>query len=58
MRFAGGRLFGLDLDRGEYAAQLRSALGNLKGPLMKVAQVVATIPDALPDEYITELAQL
>ena len=57
-RFAGGRFLGLDLDRGEHAAELKSALGNLKGPLMKVAQIVATIPDALPDEYITELAQL
>jgi predicted unusual protein kinase regulating ubiquinone biosynthesis (AarF/ABC1/UbiB family) len=58
VRFAGGRFLGLALDRGEHAAQLKSALGNLKGPLMKVAQIVATIPDALPDEYITELAQL
>jgi predicted unusual protein kinase regulating ubiquinone biosynthesis (AarF/ABC1/UbiB family) len=58
MRFAGGRFFGLDLDRGEYAAQSRPALGNFKGSLMKVARVVATIPDALPDECITELAQL
>ena len=58
VRFAGGRFLGLGLDRGEHAAQLKSALGNLKGPLMKVAQIVATIPDALPDEYITELAQL
>ncbi len=58
VRFAGGRFLGLALDRGEHAAQLKSALGNLKGPLMKVAQIVATIPDALPDEYIAELAQL
>ena len=58
VRSAGRRFLGLDLDRGEHAAQLKSALGNLKGPLMKVAQIVATIPDALPDEYITELAQL
>ena len=58
VRVAGRRFLGLDLDRGEHAAQLRSALGGLKGPLMKVAQILATIPDALPDEYITELAQL
>jgi predicted unusual protein kinase regulating ubiquinone biosynthesis (AarF/ABC1/UbiB family) len=57
-RFAGGRVLGLDLDRGDHATQLKLALGNLKGPLMKVAQIVATVPDALPDEYITELAQL
>ena len=36
----------------------RSALGGLKGPLMKAAQLLATIPDALPPEYARELAQL
>ena len=30
-------------------------LGGLKGPLMKVAQLAATIPDALPPEYAFEL---
>src|SRR5690606_35018031 len=29
-----------------------------KGPLMKAAQLLATIPDALPPEYARELAQL
>ena len=38
--------------------ELREALGGLKGPLMKVAQLIATIPDALPAEYAAELAQL
>ncbi|HHN72921.1 MAG TPA: AarF/ABC1/UbiB kinase family protein, partial [Thermopetrobacter sp.] len=32
--------------------------GGLKGPLMKVAQLLATVPDALPAEYAAELAQL
>ncbi|MDP6785751.1 MAG: AarF/UbiB family protein [Rhodospirillales bacterium] len=57
-RFAGRRALSLDQNRGEHAVQLKAALGNLKGPLMKVAQIAATVPDALPDEYITELAQL
>jgi predicted unusual protein kinase regulating ubiquinone biosynthesis (AarF/ABC1/UbiB family) len=30
----------------------------LKGPLMKVAQFLSTVPDALPAEYAAELAQL
>ena len=34
------------------------ALGGLKGPLMKVAQILATIPDALPKEYVNELSHL
>jgi predicted unusual protein kinase regulating ubiquinone biosynthesis (AarF/ABC1/UbiB family) len=57
-RMAGARYLGLELDRGRHAAELRGALGGLKGPLMKVAQIMATIPDALPKEYVQELAQL
>ena len=45
-------------DHQKQAAQLAAALGGLKGPLMKVAQLLATIPDAIPAEYATELAQL
>src|SRR6478735_11000022 len=57
-RMAGSRYLGLELDRGKNAAELKTALGGLKGPLMKVAQIMATIPDALPKEYVQELAQL
>jgi len=57
-RFAGARLFGLDLDRGQNAVELAAALGGLKGPIMKVAQLMATIPDVLPPEYVAELAKL
>src|SRR5262249_42659907 len=35
-----------------------AALGGLKGPIMKVAQLLATIPDALPPEYAQALGQL
>ena len=38
--------------------ELAAALGGLKGPIMKVAQLLATIPEALPPEYITELTKL
>jgi len=57
-RVVGERYLGLKLDRGQHAAELRAALGGLKGPLMKVAQIMATIPDGLPKEYVQELAQL
>ncbi|MGB0670647.1 MAG: ABC1 kinase family protein [Rhodospirillales bacterium] len=57
-KFAGGRLFGTDASREGYAADLADALGGLKGPLMKVAQILATIPDALPEEFTRELARL
>jgi predicted unusual protein kinase regulating ubiquinone biosynthesis (AarF/ABC1/UbiB family) len=57
-KLAGARLFGLTLDRGQNAAELAAALGGLKGPIMKVAQLMATIPDALPPEYVAELQKL
>ena len=57
-RLAGERYLGLGLDRGRHAAELKSVLGGIKGPLMKVAQLLATIPDALPKEYAQELVQL
>ena len=57
-RMAGARLFGIDLDRARNAAELAAALGGLKGPIMKVAQLLATIPEALPPEYIEQLGKL
>lgn len=57
-RIAGSKLFGLDgRDQGN-AAALAQALGGLKGPLMKVAQLMATVPDVLPPEYAEELSKL
>ncbi len=55
---AGERYFGLKIDRDAHARELRAALGGLKGPLMKVAQLLATIPEAIPEEYVAELSQL
>jgi len=43
---------------GSGPADLANALGGLKGPLMKVAQLLATIPDAVPPEYAAELMKL
>ena len=40
------------------ARALKEALGRLKGPLMKLAQIAATIPDLLPSEFAAELAEL
>ncbi len=51
-------VLGLALDREKNASDLTAALGGLKGPLMKVAQLLSTIPDALPPEYAEELAKL
>ncbi len=57
-KVAGQRLFGLEADRAATARALAHALGGLKGPLMKVAQLLSTIPEALPAEYVHELSQL
>jgi predicted unusual protein kinase regulating ubiquinone biosynthesis (AarF/ABC1/UbiB family) len=57
-KVAGEKIFGLTINHEKHAAQLRGALGNLKGPLMKVAQILGTIPDLVPPEYTKELAQL
>ena len=57
-RMAGSRMLGRGTDDAGNAAALTRALGGLKGPLMKVAQLLSTIPDALPAEYAEALQQL
>jgi predicted unusual protein kinase regulating ubiquinone biosynthesis (AarF/ABC1/UbiB family) len=57
-RVAGERVFGVRTNRASHAEDLKTVLGGLKGPLMKVAQFLSTVPDALPAEYAAELAQL
>ena len=58
-RMAGRRLLGRGGgDASSEAAVLAQALGGLKGPIMKVAQLLATVPDLLPPEYAAELQKL
>jgi len=57
-KVAGEHYLGIKMDRERHAQTLRKALGGLKGPLMKVAQILASIPDAIPKEYAEELRQL
>ena len=57
-QFAANRFLGVTLDSEKHSANLKSALGDLKGPLMKAAQLLAHIPEALPKEYAEELRQL
>ena len=57
-KLAKKKYFGVQINKQQHAAEIRSALGNIKGPLMKVAQLSASIPDLLPPEYSQELSQL
>src|SRR5271166_3492339 len=57
-RIAGERVFGIKTDQARHAEDLKALLGNLKGPMMKVAQFLSTVPDALPPEYAAQLAEL
>ncbi len=57
-RVAGNRLLGIKTNKDAHAEDLKKLLGGLKGPMMKVAQFLSTVPDALPEEYARELATL
>lgn len=57
-RLAGEKYLGLKIERDEHAQQLMQALGNLKGPLMKIGQILSTIPEALPPEYARAFQEL
>lgn len=54
----GERYLGIKIAREDHAEQLMAALGNLKGPIMKVGQILSTIPEALPPEYAQAFAEL
>ena len=57
-RVAARRMLAPETDAAGEARLFRETLGSLKGPLMKVAQLLSTIPDILPPEYAEELATL
>ena len=57
-KVAGEKVLGQKIDREKHAADLLMRLGTLKGPLMKVGQILATIPEALPPEYAKAFQEL
>ncbi len=58
LSFGVNRAFGGDQGDEKSARALARALGQTKGPLMKVAQMLSTIPEFLPAEYADELKEL
>jgi predicted unusual protein kinase regulating ubiquinone biosynthesis (AarF/ABC1/UbiB family) len=57
-RITGERVFGIKTNQARHAEDLKAILGGLKGPIMKMAQFLSTVPDALPPEYAAQLAEL
>ena len=56
VKFLGTKVLGKD--KSTNAENLGYVLGNLKGPIMKIAQLASTVPDLLPPEYSQELTKL
>ena len=56
--FGANRLFGSGDTEARNARALKEALGKLKGPMMKVAQMFSTIPDLLPPEFAAQMGEL
>jgi predicted unusual protein kinase regulating ubiquinone biosynthesis (AarF/ABC1/UbiB family) len=57
-KIVGEKYLGISVNRDAHAEDLTAVLGTLKGPLMKVAQFLATIPGALPPEYASQFLEL
>lgn len=57
-RLFGDRYLGVAIKGPQHAEELKETLGHLKGPLMKIAQILATIPDMLPPEYAAAFLEL
>jgi predicted unusual protein kinase regulating ubiquinone biosynthesis (AarF/ABC1/UbiB family) len=51
-------LFGGDEAEVRNARLIKDALGRLKGPIVKAAQMLSTVPDLLPPELAKELSEL
>ena len=58
VKLAGEKFLNIKIDRDIHSNDLKNILGNLKGPIMKVGQILATIPDALPPEYAKAFQEL
>ena len=56
-QIAGRKIIG-KTNKEKNAELIFEALGGLKGPFMKVAQLLSSIPDAMPKEYSDKLQQL
>ncbi len=58
MRVLVNQLMGVPIDHTVHAHAVKDALGTLKGPMMKIAQMLASIPGAVPEEYVDAFREL
>jgi predicted unusual protein kinase regulating ubiquinone biosynthesis (AarF/ABC1/UbiB family) len=57
-KLAASKALGSDLTQDKFALLLTETLGELRGPFIKVAQLLATVPDLLPPAYAEHLLTL
>lgn len=57
-RYAGEKYLGVKSGRNSHAVGIMQAMAGLRGPVMKIGQILATIPEAIPAEYANELQKL
>ena len=57
-RIGANKYLGLNTDQKKNAHNLQEKFGQAKGPFMKIAQLLAMIPDAIPREYANQLMKL
>lgn len=53
-----GEKMGFNVNHDKFAEALKQTLGELRGPAVKFVQIIASIPDVIPEEYVKELSQL
>ena len=58
LKLLASKYLGIKIDENTHAGDIKKALGNLRGPLMKMAQILSTIPGILPEAYENELTEL
>ena len=57
-RLGANKYLGFHIDKEKHAFNLKKGLGEVKGPFMKIAQLLSIIPDAIPQEYANQLIQM
>ena len=57
-RIGANKYLGLNTDQKKNAHNLQEKFGQAKGPFMKIAQLLAMIPDAIPKDYANQLMKL